>query len=315
MHTYFVPSERNSFRPHSLSRNTLMFVLSALLFIEAGTIGLVFLQSYSPQFMSAVIESSILSLTNTKRVEAGSTALVRNEMLARAAQAKAEDMAERGYFSHIGPGGKEPWAWMLDGGYDYAYAGENLAVRFSDSSEVVSAWMDSPSHRANVLRPVYTDIGIGVAQGMYEGRETTFVVQFFGTPRNVVKTSASVVSAIASTTAKAPSEVGETPREASLSPLAPSALGKSTVRIPSSIARLLSSPEVVAFSLLSAVATMLVLALLFAIFIRIHIQPVDLLLNGAVMVAFVFALILINKEFLQGARLPAQGLSAAIEAL
>lgn len=64
----------------------------------------------------------------------------------------------------------------------YAHAGENLAVHFTDSSEVVDAWMDSPSHRANIVNAQYAEIGVGTARGTFEGFETVFVVQLFGTP-------------------------------------------------------------------------------------------------------------------------------------
>jgi hypothetical protein len=64
----------------------------------------------------------------------------------------------------------------------YAHAGENLAIHFTDSSEVVEAWMDSPTHRKNIVDAKFTEIGVGTAKGKYEGYETVYVVQLFGTP-------------------------------------------------------------------------------------------------------------------------------------
>ena len=103
-------------------------------------------------------------------------------MLARGAQLKADDMASKGYFSHTGPDGSAPWKWFQAAGYRYEYAGENLAVNFNESEDVVDAWLKSPTHRANIMKANFTEVGIGVATGTYKGKEATFVVQFFGKP-------------------------------------------------------------------------------------------------------------------------------------
>ena len=60
---------------------------------------------------------------------------------------KAQDMATLGYFAHVSPDGKTPWYWIEKVGYDYQYAGENLAINFSDSKDVTNAWMASPLHK------------------------------------------------------------------------------------------------------------------------------------------------------------------------
>lgn len=134
------------------------------------------------QFAS-VVSSVLVDLTNTDRSTNGLSSLTINQKLVAAAQAKADDMAARGYFAHTSPDGKDSWYWFRVAGYDYQSAGENLAVDFSDSVDVESAWMNSPSHRDNLLNAKYTEIGIATASGYYEGRPTTFVVQMFGTPR------------------------------------------------------------------------------------------------------------------------------------
>ncbi len=149
-----------------------------------------------PQWSAAVIQSQVIALTNSERAANSVGTLVENSLLDTAAQAKADDMAAKGYFAHVGPDGKEPWAWIVAAGYDYHYAGENLAVRFSDSSQVVDAWMASPTHRANIVKPQYSQIGVAdlcsritvlargeiLADGTYEGVPATFVVQYFGAP-------------------------------------------------------------------------------------------------------------------------------------
>lgn len=132
--------------------------------------------------LASVISSALVDLTNTDRAENGIDGLTRSPLLTAAAQAKADDMATKGYFSHVSPDGKDSWYWFKKSEYPFVYAGENLAVDFSDSIDVERAWMHSPAHRTNILNGHFTEIGIATAQGVFEGRTTTFVVQMFGTP-------------------------------------------------------------------------------------------------------------------------------------
>lgn len=131
---------------------------------------------------AAVITAIIADLTNTDRRSNNVTELTVNPTLQAIAQSKANDMAEKGYFAHTSPEGKSPWYWFKQGGYAFTYAGENLAVDFSDSADVERAWMNSPTHRANLLNDKFTEIGVATAVGTFEGRQTTFVVQEFGAP-------------------------------------------------------------------------------------------------------------------------------------
>lgn len=135
--------------------------------------------------LAAVITATLVDLTNDDRSEERIGPLKINEKLVAAAQAKANDMAEKGYFAHTSPDGRTSWSWFEDAGYTFSYAGENLAVNFSDSEDVVQAWMDSPTHRANILNGKFTEIGIATAEGEYKGRKTIFVVQMFGRPQSV----------------------------------------------------------------------------------------------------------------------------------
>ncbi len=90
-------------------------------------------------------------------------------------------MAENEYFAHTSPEGVTPWYWFEKVGYDYNFAGENLAVNFTEAERVDQAWMDSPSHRRNIINERFEDIGIATAEGRYRGRRAYFVVQLFGT--------------------------------------------------------------------------------------------------------------------------------------
>jgi uncharacterized protein YkwD len=131
---------------------------------------------------ATVFAAVLVDLANGDRAKSNLHTLRMNPVLVAAAQAKANDMAAKSYFSHVSPEGVDPWHWFKKAGYAFDYAGENLAIDFSDSVDVEKAWMNSPSHRDNILSPNFTEIGIATAQGTYQGRSTTFVVQVFGSP-------------------------------------------------------------------------------------------------------------------------------------
>ncbi|HLD50836.1 hypothetical protein A3K34_03165 [candidate division WWE3 bacterium RIFOXYC1_FULL_40_10] len=135
-------------------------------------------------YASDISIRDLLESTNSTRAKSGQKALVLSATLSAAAEKKAHHMFEKSYWAHISPDGVEPWAFILAEGYDYVYAGENLAKNFSQSGDVVSAWYNSPSHRSNLLSPNYDEIGFAVVNGVLDGYETTLVVQMFGRPRN-----------------------------------------------------------------------------------------------------------------------------------
>jgi uncharacterized protein YkwD len=90
---------------------------------------------------------------------------VTNDALAAAAQGHAEDMKAKGYFSHTGQDGRSPFDRMRDAGYDYRAAGENIARGQGGAREVMTAWMTSPGHRANILNCDYRELGVGHVDG------------------------------------------------------------------------------------------------------------------------------------------------------
>lgn len=153
--------------------------------------------------IAAVITATLVDLANNDRKQDDIGTLTINPKLVAAAQAKADDMAKNGYFAHNSPDGKTSWTWFKQAGYAFSYAGENLAVNFSDSEDVEQAWMDSPTHRANILNGKFTEIGIATAQGEYKGKKTTFVVQMFGRPRS----APAAFAPIASTEPENPEEI------------------------------------------------------------------------------------------------------------
>tara|TARA_B100002051_G_scaffold276808_1_gene328699 strand:+ start:7994 stop:9100 length:1107 start_codon:yes stop_codon:yes gene_type:complete len=159
---------------------TLMAALILLTFVGANLHAI--LWQSSEWLVSTVLPSVVVDLTNEERADNAAMPLKRNAVLDEAARMKAKHMAKNEYFSHFSPDGVSPWHWFDQAGYVYAHAGENLAIHFTDSSEVVEAWMDSPTHRQNIVSNLYTEIGVGTYKGEFDGYETVYVVQLFGTP-------------------------------------------------------------------------------------------------------------------------------------
>lgn len=131
---------------------------------------------------SLIFSTGVFDSANESRLGVGLPPLLLNQNLVASARLKASNMADGGYFAHTSPGGKTPWYWFGQSGYKFLYAGENLAINYSNSKSVNNAWMNSPSHRGNILNKNYTEIGIATARGMYQGEETFFIVQLFGSP-------------------------------------------------------------------------------------------------------------------------------------
>lgn len=179
---WFIPNSENDYLPYSVRVVPFVFlsVFVGLLFVASSSVQQLLVSKDS--FLAAVVASVLVDLTNADRAGEGLHGLSVNPTLVAAAQLKANDMAAKGYFSHNTPDGKTPWYWFGEAGYEFSYAGENLAVFFGDSADVARAWMNSPSHRANILSSSFTEIGIATAEGYYQGQPTVFVVQMFGTP-------------------------------------------------------------------------------------------------------------------------------------
>ena len=153
--------------------------------------------------LAAVLPNILNSLTNQNRQSNNESVLTVSPLLNKVAELKAEDMAQSGYFAHTSPSGKTPWFWFNLVGYKYQYAGENLAVDFTNSVDVDNAWMSSLGHRENILKENYTEVGTAVATGTYQGSPTTFVVQVFGKP---ISQTAPMQAAIASSTPDSPQQ-------------------------------------------------------------------------------------------------------------
>ncbi len=179
---------------HGLSLLALFLYLQV--FVISG-VGFYIIKTHAPAILGAVTFSAdqIISLTNQKRAENGLPALAFNGQLAQAAAGKASNMFAENYWAHFSPSGKTPWMFIAGAGYKYVYAGENLARDFNDAQSVVNAWMNSPSHRSNLLDKNFKEIGVAVADGKLTGVDGILVVQMFGTPVSGVPAAPTVAVA------------------------------------------------------------------------------------------------------------------------
>lgn len=111
---------------------------------------------------------------NKERVAAGLPALIETPSLETSAAAKCADMEARDYWAHNTPDGKTPWTFFTT---TWPHKeGENLAKMFQDSESVTQGWMNSPTHKANILEPSFTNVGYAICNGP----QVNLVVQHFG---------------------------------------------------------------------------------------------------------------------------------------
>ncbi len=198
LHHYLVPHEGNNHRAKALHHEAL---LAYILILGIFNLSIKVLNHKAPDVLGYATDirvEQLLSDTNAEREKLGLSPLTLNSTLSQAAAAKAADMFANGYWAHNSPQGKTPWDFILGAGYHYTLAGENLAKNFQTSDGVVSAWMASPSHKANIVKAGYRDIGFAVVNGVLNGEETTLVVQMFGA------SNAAPVAAIPKVQAAAP---------------------------------------------------------------------------------------------------------------
>lgn len=173
---FFIPTKKNSYKPYLLNKVAIVIYSFVLIFVNSfgGLVGLSQVQA------SSITQANVINLTNQERLGHGLNTLSTNPQLSAAALAKANDMLEKQYWDHFGPNGESPWQFIRAAGYDYVYAGENLAKGFRTAEGIHEAWMASPTHKANIVSGNYKDIGVAVVEGELLGKQTTLVVQMFG---------------------------------------------------------------------------------------------------------------------------------------
>ena len=173
-----VPQRKNGYRPHLIRRYGLAMLICVV-------IGLQFVYNGATTgnvmgIQSDITISSLLSQTNQSRAQAGRATLNINNKLVKAAYLKAQDMFDKQYWAHNAPNGTQPWKWFGDVGYNYDMAGENLARGFTSTGAVMTAWLNSPEHKANILKNGYQDVGFAIVSGELDGQSTSLVVALYG---------------------------------------------------------------------------------------------------------------------------------------
>lgn len=184
LHFLFVPSDKNNYRAKLIQHDLLSIYLCIILLLtiairqgsHLGRVGHVL------GIATDINTGQLLLHTNEERARNNLPPLKLSSRLSQAAELKAINMFAHNYWAHFAPDGTSPWDFMRQVDYKYEFAGENLAKNFLFSENVVDAWMDSPTHRENILRDEYTEVGYAIQNGVLNGEETTLVVQMFGKP-------------------------------------------------------------------------------------------------------------------------------------
>lgn len=198
MKNLFIPTQHNKYKPYLLRKIALVAYSFLIVFVNSfgGIFGI------SKVEASTITTANIIMLTNQERVANGLGVLTENSQLDAAALAKANNMFEQQYWDHFGPNGETPWQFIRAEGYNYVYAGENLAKGFQTAEGVHEAWMASPTHAANIMSGNYKDIGVAIVNGVLLGKQTTLVVQMFGNLTTEVAGASSSGSPVSSSSGK-----------------------------------------------------------------------------------------------------------------
>jgi hypothetical protein len=216
---------------------------------------------------------------------------------------KANDMATKSYFAHTSPEGKTPWYWLSQVGYNYQYAGENLAINFTDSKDVTNAWMASPTHKANIVKGNYTEIGTGIATGIYEGRETVFVAQVYANPiptpiRDVISIQNNIITPQIQKEIKNIGDVAKTIdiKEVTnvLGAEIDAQLAKAPITTPTFLQKAFASPRNSSNTIFYIIFGIILFSLILNIIIKIKHHHLDLITNGLVTLALIGAILVAN---------------------
>lgn len=132
-------------------------------------------------YFSSITPERIIELTNQERSKNGLPKLTANQLLTKAANAKGLDILKTQTFKHE-IDGKKFSSWIKEANYKYSYAGENLAIDFLTSEGAIKAWMASQTHRDNILNNNFTEIGVAIVEGDFNGQKSIIIVESFGNP-------------------------------------------------------------------------------------------------------------------------------------
>lgn len=155
------------------------FLMGMLFFIPANA---QIFQANQTEELKPLAAQEILNIVNQQRMQYNLNVLTVNDKLQSAAEAKANYLLHEQIFSHSGKNGEPFSYWIKQNNYQYQRVGENLAISFTDNKKIVEAWLESETHRKNILNPYYHETGIAIKYGIYQNKPTYIVVQIFGQP-------------------------------------------------------------------------------------------------------------------------------------
>lgn len=165
-----------------IHKTTISLALIASIFLGARIVYNLLIPTAPSKALDLSVPN-ILEAVNKERSSRNLVTLNSNSILSQAADFKAHDIITRKYFSHTDPDGQYIWPKIVSLGYaPYTMLGENLAIEFYSTESLVRAWMDSPTHRANILQEGFRDQGMGLAFGNTQnGEYGTSIANTFGT--------------------------------------------------------------------------------------------------------------------------------------
>jgi uncharacterized protein YkwD len=114
---------------------------------------------------SDITRTTVLEQMNARRLAALLPPLRHDARLDLAAEDRMRDMEDQVYWAHTSPDGRSPFEWLRPRGYDYWFAGENLACGFETAEVLVDGWMESEGHRDNIMGPMFQECGIAIIDG------------------------------------------------------------------------------------------------------------------------------------------------------
>ncbi len=281
---WLIPHTGNDHRPHLIRAHGLALVALLILGAQATVIATrpAGVRATTPgqvlAYATDITPEALFTQTNQARQANGLPPLNLSAQLNYSAELKAQDMFSEDYWAHVSPSGIQPWYWFEKAGYNYSYAGENLAKDFDTTSGVMTGWMNSPGHRANILNPHYTDVGFAVENGTLVSGQTTLVVAHYGAPAAGSLTVTATVlphSASPSPAASVPPQTSPSP-SATPGPLAaaiqpPTANGQITASTPAAKSYSLFAPLSLTRTLnWATLATLGLLLLLLLVYLVTH---------------------------------------------
>lgn len=284
---FFIPHHKNNHRAKLLHNLTLFILIVSTALVSSLSVAVHRIHPEVLGISYQISDNELLNLTNFEREQNGLPALSYNKTLEKAAKKKGEHMFKYNYWSHYAPDGTSPWDFIKGEGYDYTYAGENLAKGFTTSYDTIKAWMASPTHKENILSSKYSEVGFAILEGRLSGEDTILVVQEFGATDNLAGTDTKSLPDTSSDIVFRPAEVQGSYQISLPSP-------------PSSISRSISKKPLIDVNVLAKSVTFLLLsALLIALILdfviiekkkipRIVGNNLDHLILVTLFIAFVF---------------------------